>query len=298
VFSGWDDLKPKVFHLSIGILSILILGSTIVEKRFYSTHHFGVFKELSEHLVEWNKESNYDALLVGDFNYPFYLHYYTDRLEPIELDLYRTTEENGLAKLKALIDDSQEEFLIYSWSTINQTPEVVELIKEKYPVELERNSYFNSEIMLFQKGSLTSESDDFQFEKTENWNCNPDAMLTNSLGQSSVIVSGEYPYGPTYNTNVSDLHSKGITEIIVKIECTGASEESRVQLVYEQVNNEGGYAWESDEFKQQFTTEGPQWGVFHYGLKASKLEGDVLKVYPWLPDGNGIEIKRMSISFR
>jgi hypothetical protein len=214
------------------------------------------------------------------------------------LDLYRTTEENGLAKLKALIDDSQEEFLIYSWSTINQTPEVVELIKEKYPVELERNSYFNSEIMLFQKGSLTSESDDFQFEKTENWNCNPDAMLTNSLGQSSVIVSGEYPYGPTYNTNVSDLHSKGITEIIVKIECTGASEESRVQLVYEQVNNEGGYAWESDEFKQQFTTEGPQWGVFHYGLKASKLEGDVLKVYPWLPDGNGIEIKRMSISFR
>jgi hypothetical protein len=38
--------------------------------------------------------------------------------------------------------------------------------------------------------------------------------------------------------------------------------------------------------------------VFHYGLKASKLESDVLKVYPWLPDGSGIEIKRMSISFR
>lgn len=298
IFSGWDDLKPKVFNFFIGVLAIVILGSTIVEKRFYGTNHFGVFKELAEHLIEWNEESGNDALLVGDFNYPFYLHYYTDQIEPVELDLYRTTDDLGLANLKALVDKAEEEFLIYSWSTINQTPEVVEIVLEKYPIELNRVSYFNSEVMLFQKGEVYSNSDSFQFEKTEIWNFNPDAIIKDGLGQSSIVVSGKNPYGPTYHARVSNLHSNGISEIIVRIECLGASEESSLQLVYEQVNENGGYAWESDEFKRQFTADGPNWGVFHYGLKAFQTESDVLKIYPWLPDGNEVYITSMSVSFR
>lgn len=298
VFSGWDDTKPKITAWAVGILIALISFSTIVEKRFYNTDHFGVFKELAEHLIEWNRESNKDALLIGDFNYPFYLHYYTDRIEPTKLDLYRTTDEKGLASLKSLVNESEKEFLIYGWSTVNQSPEVEAIIQERFPIEINRQTYFNSEIVRFQKGELKAVDEEFPFEKTEFWNCDPAAIREDSLGQMFILISNDNPYGPTYTASVSALEQSGFNEIFVRVNCTNIADDSTLQMVYEQLNENGGYSWESDEFKLQFQSAGPTWGIFQYSLKASLSENDVIKIYPWLPDGGNVELKSMSVSFR
>jgi hypothetical protein len=299
LFSGWEDSKPRITAYMAGLLVILTVGSTVLEKRFYQTNHFGVFKEVAENLVKWKNESDDDALLIGDYNYPFYLHYYTDQIEPLKLDLYRTTDELGLAKLKSLVEESRHEYLIYSWSTINQVPEIEAIIKQRFPNEVNRETYFNSEVVRFQKGKAENIGEVFDFEKTENWNFNPDAIKLDSLNNQFALVSAQNPYGPTYTAKVSELKKAGYTEVLVYVDCIDFLEGNSMQMVYEQVNDDsGGYAWESDEFKRQFFTNGPTWGVFQYSLKEPKSDSDILKIYPWLPNGEGIALKRMRVRFR
>ena len=80
VFSGRDDGKKNFSYAATGLLLTITIFSTVFEKRFYPTNQFGVFKELAEHIVEWNAEVEKDALLIGDLNLPFYIDNYTETL--------------------------------------------------------------------------------------------------------------------------------------------------------------------------------------------------------------------------
>jgi hypothetical protein len=298
LFSTWNDDRPKwTMTLAIVMLSLTTFSS-IRQKNFFGTDHFGVFKELAQHMVDWNRESEGNALLVGDFNYPFYLHYYTDRIEPIELALYRTTDDAGLAHLKSMVDTSTRNFVIYAWSTVNQSPEVEAIIQAKFPIEVKRESYFNSEAVMFKKGESPVAEHRFNFEKTDVWNFNPDAVVTDSLGLRSIHLSAENPYGPTFTASISDLFKKGYTSVYVKVKCASVIDGSEIQIVYEQTNVSGGYVWESDAFSRQFNSSGPMWGVFEYSLKEARSDEDVLKIYPWLPNGEPVKLESIELDLR
>ena len=298
VFSGWDDVKKKISYAATGILLSIIVFSTVVEKRFYQTNQFGVFKELAEHIAEWNTEVEKDALLIGDFNFPFYVDYYTERFEVGSLALYRTTDETGLAELKSMVDTSSKEFLIYAWSTVNQSPEVEAIIQEKFPIEVERETYFNSEAVMFKKGVKAEPNFTFKFEKSDVWNFNPDAIQTDSLGTKSIIISPENPYGSTFQILLSDLIKSNVSELIVRIEFAETDSDNPLQIVFDQGNENGGYAWESDAFKLQSKKGGPNWSIFSYNLKEAQSDSDFLKVYPWLPEGEKMSLTSMEIEAR
>ncbi|MCF8276097.1 MAG: glycosyltransferase family 39 protein [Flavobacteriales bacterium] len=296
IFSGWNDGKEKFTYATTGILLCVTLLSTSVEKRFYQTNHFGVFKELATHIVEWNRQVENGALLIGDFNFPFYIDYYTQK--PELFALYRTTDETGMAELKSMVDTSSKEFLIYAWSTVNQAPEVEAIIQEKFPIEVKRETYFNSEVVMFQKGEKDQPSYIFNFEKSDVWNFNPDEIFKDSLGNRTVLISSENPYGPTFATNAFSLLNKGIEEVLIRIKIKGFDTAPSFQMVYEQANDTARYVWESDEIKRQFKTLGPKWGVFSYKLTPTEDEKDMIKIYPWLPDGGHIEMSAMEIRYR
>jgi hypothetical protein len=298
LFSGWNDGKEKLTYAATGILLSITLFSTTVEKHFFQTNHFGVFKELAAHIVDWNKEVEDNVLLIGDFNYPFYIDYYTEKRDPTKLALYRTTDETGLAELKSMVDTSSQEFLIYAWSTVNQAPEVEAIIREKFPIEVKRETYFNSEAVMFKKGEKDKPAYQFNFEKTDIWNFNPDAIQTDSSGIRSVLISPENPYGPTLQIALSELVAKGYTELTVRVECAENDKDNPLQMVFDQGNENGGYAWESDAFKLQFKQGGPTWGVFYYKLNAAQSEVDVLKIYPWLSEGESVKLTSMELTFR
>lgn len=298
LFSFWKDERPKwTMSIVITLLSLTTFSS-VGQKNFFATDHFGVFKELAQHMVDWNREAKENALLVGDFNYPFYLHYYSDRLEPITLALYRTTDDAGMTLLKSMVDTSTRNFVIYAWSTVNQSPEVEAIIQAKFPVEVKRERYFNSEAVMFRRGEVPLAEHRFSFEKSDVWNFNPDAIETDSLGQRSIKLSAESPYGPTFLMPISELRQKGFTSIHVKVKCAAFVDGSEIQMVYEQANDSGGYVWESDAFGRQFNSTGPMWGVFEYGLKESQSDKDVLKIYPWLPNGEALKLEEIEIDLR
>lgn len=299
IFSGWNDDRPKVTASLSIILLTVSFSSTIFEKHFFRTNHFGVFKELAVDLIDWNKEVKSDALLIGDFNHPFYINYYLNRNEALKLLLYRTTDEKGLAELKSLVDTSSNEYAIYAWSTINQIPEVEAIIREKYPIEVKREAYFNSEVVMFQKGESASLfTEKFYFEKSDTWNLNPEAVEQDSIGMKWLQMTGQDPFGPTFQATVQPLINQGISEILVRITCSEISETSGLQLVYEQSNGEDRYGWESDSFARQFKSSGPNWGIFSYTIKQTRGEADGLKIYPWSPDGEWVKIYSMEVGFR
>jgi hypothetical protein len=298
VFSGWDDGKKNFSYAATGLLLTITIFSTVVEKRFYQTNQFGVFKELAEHIVEWNAEVEKDALLIGDFNFPFYIDYYTEKLEMSKLALYRTTDETGLIELKSMVDTSSKEFLIYTWSTVNQSPEVEAIIQEKFPIEVRRATYFNSEAVIFQKGVKVEPNYRFNFEKSDVWNFNADAIQTDSLGIRSILLSPENPYGSTFQILLSAFIKDSTSEVTVRVECGKTNSLNSIQMVFDQGNENGSYAWESDSFKLQFKKGGPNWGIFSYKLKDAQSGSDVLKIYPWLTEDEEIIISSMEILTR
>lgn len=299
IFAGWNDDRPKITAAISIVLLTVSFSSTVFEKHFFRTNYFGVFKELAVDVINWNKDVDSNALLIGDFNHPFYINYYLDRNESLELSLYRTTDEKGLAELKSLVDTSSNEYAIYSWSTINQIPEVEAIIREKYPMEVKRETYFNSEVVMFQKGeSSLLFTERFNFEKSDSWNLNPEAVEQDSVGMKWLQMTGQDPFGPTFQSDVQSLIDKGFSEITVRIISSEISEASGVQLVYEQLNQDDRYNWESDSFARQFKSNGPNWGVFSYTIKSPQGDADVLKIYPWSPDGEWVKIYSMEVSFR
>lgn len=297
IFSGWNSTKKQITLLVSIFLLISLSISTITEKKFYSTDHFGVFKELAKHVSDWNQEVSGDAVIVGDYNAPFYIHFYLDRIDSLEMSQYRVTNEKGMAKLKSIVDTSSSEYLIYSWSTVNQAPEVEEIIKYKFPVEVKRKSYFNSEAVMFTRGEQPKPDAIFDFSKGVNWNLNPEKVIQDSVGTRKIIIDSDSPYGPTFSADIESLNNQEISSISVFIECLNLPDSNTIQLVYDQSNDSGGYAWESDAFSRQFSSDGPNWGVFEYNLKLEEDTLGTLKIYPWSPDGETFELSKMEIRF-
>jgi hypothetical protein len=211
---------------------------------------------------------------------------------------YKVTDELGLADLKTIVDSSSAEYFVYSWSTISQLAEIQEIIRYKYPVVVERKTYFNSEAVLFAKGETPIPTDKFSFRKNTYWNCNPDKVILDSLGNLSIVIDNESPYGPTFQADLDSLKKNGLTELIIRLEVSNMPETSEIQMVYDQSNNSGGYSWQSDVFKQQFVAGSPNWGVFHYNLNFQQDTLGQLKVYPWSPNGEVFELKKMEVLLR
>ncbi|MCB9191448.1 MAG: glycosyltransferase family 39 protein [Flavobacteriales bacterium] len=297
LLSGWDVINKRLIYTASALLVAIAGYSTVIQNRFYDTDHFGVFKELAEHIVDWNDRVEHDALLIGDFNAPFYIHFYLDELDTVELDLYRTTDEDGLKNLKELIKDSDHDYCFYAWSTVNQAPEVEEMIREKYWQEIERAPYFNSEFVVFKRFERPEAYAEFEFEKNDSWNLNPDKIRLDSIQGDRILIDGESPYGPTYQMGLDEKLVNSETELITRIEFEGVGPETEVQLVYEQVNEEGGYVWESDPVSRQLISDSLDWAIFHYQLKPNENPGD-LKMYLWSPKGEEFYLREMKIWIR
>ncbi len=298
IFSGWGNYKKQIAGIVSVFLLISISFSTIAEKKFYQTDQFGVFKELAKHISDWNSEVAGDAVLIGDFNSPFYIHYYLDRIDSLEMNRYRITDEKGLAHLKTHVDTAASDYIIYAWSTVYSAPEVEEIIKHKYPVEARRQTYFNSEAVMFTRGQQPKHDSRLDFSQNEDWNLNTDKVVQDSAGLPKIIIDSESPFGPTFSVNIDSLKNQGISSINVLVECQNLPDSNSIQMVYDQSNDSGGYAWDSDAFSLQYGSNSPSWGVFHYDLNLNKDTLGTLKVYPWSSNGEAFELSKMEIRFR
>lgn len=294
VFSGWRDGGNKLAQMLSLLLLLAGTYSTVFANRFYQTEHFGVFKEIGQHISEWSSKTEERTLRIGDFNHPSYIDRY---LNETSLHLYRTTDEKGLVHLKHMVDTSKARFAIYGWSTVNQSPEVQAVIRQKFPKEIERRKHFNAEAVMYGKGETEPVYTIFSFEKNNRWNFNPEMVVSSDSSTNFILINEQSAFGPTCFIPLKELTEQGFQELTVRVELESADDPTGMLMVYEQSSSEERYAWESDAFDLQQGRNSPNWSVFVYKLKPVNTAEDVLKVYPWLPDGGEAKLTSMQVWF-
>ncbi len=285
LMTGKGRLGPALFI----VFAIFSTGtfSTVVEKQYHHTEHFGVFKPIAESVIRWEQELGAtnvtNAISVFD---PYYIHYYLEHLKhDTKFEVYRTQKPKEMAQLIHAVAQSNTPYFIYGWANISNPIENYEVVRNKYPVIVEDDIHFNSRITLFSKGKRT-----YNFYSTTNlespaqyWNIKPnDIDTTNAVsGKNSIKFDTNRPYGSNFTCLVSDLKIDTLTTIAAAITAKwepGASAE----LVLDITRNDSSIFWRSSKMTE-FIPEQHQWGKIFLARELPEIleANDQIKVYIW-----------------
>ena len=152
-----EGIKKNILSL----LTLMVLGlcgcSTVIEKKYFSTNHFGVFKELAEKTKAWDEKYGRENILkLFSLSNPEYINYYFRKLnhDPA-ISVYTDDEQQKYGVLQSIMDSSRAGYFIYAWTNASHAYETPEVIMEKFPVVEAQYNFFNSQITLFRKGNAT-----------------------------------------------------------------------------------------------------------------------------------------------
>jgi hypothetical protein len=277
IFSFLPDRKITVVVISAVLLLLGgVTASTVAEKKFYSTPHFGVFKELAENVVRWEKTYGENNITkVFTLITPKYIDYYFERMNnPVTADLNMVNERDELAKLESLLDTCKTEYLLYAWSNIRHYYETLELITEKYPLVVERDTFFNSEITLFRRSNKLTDS--AAFEVKGNY------QDTSSAGQSKEFITILYK-----NINELNLQDDNIVTAEVQIDSQDSLKDVMLVVGYESYGE--NTEWNGMPVKTFYTSPG-KWQRIILSAKVPDERNSLLKVYLWNPSKRNFSI--------
>jgi hypothetical protein len=116
------------------------------------------------------------------------IEYNYERLEERPVNVLSTVNNGGaeLLEFRNMVQNSDAQFFVYGWSTKYSPPEILPIIREKFPYLIEKKCWFNSAIYCFSKLSAVAEK-----EQSELIFFSRDTFLTSGafpLPDSSVSV--------------------------------------------------------------------------------------------------------------
>jgi hypothetical protein len=286
------------------VLVLLTTGatSTVFEKNFYKTAHFEDFNLITNTVQRWNEqygEANISRTI--NVNNPFYLDYYFQRADyNTTFVVNKTIDAEGIANVMRLLDTAQTPYFMAGWACIYNPYELPELIKQKYPVEVERVSSFNTELVLYGKGDVKKRSalylDTFQLcETTNNWS------VVEEMSDSTLLYDGcpSYPmnaaleYGPTLRLKPNWLVESTANVVSVSVDFH-ASDTLDVLLVVSIDRGEENLGWHSVELNA-FMEKGKQWNraMLSVLLPSGMQPDDQLSAYLWNKGKHHFSVGRM-----
>ena len=95
------DVFNKKNLAVLGVLAMALLFSTLIEKKYYSKQHFGVFNKLAVKTVEYSNEFGKENVArTINIHSPFYINYYLDKLNSnVDFELYKITEPEDFQRV-------------------------------------------------------------------------------------------------------------------------------------------------------------------------------------------------------
>ncbi|MBI5218945.1 MAG: glycosyltransferase family 39 protein [Bacteroidia bacterium] len=302
-----EKLNVKVIILFF-VLAASGVFSTSLEKKFYSTQHFGEFKGLAEKIIEWDKKYGYDKITrTINIHAPYYIDYYLNRQhEKVAFVKYNFSEQEDLVELISIVNQRTTPYFLYAYSNVENTLEIYEIIREKYPRIREQKKYFGSSVILFEKDSTCKRTSLFStfndFERHCNyWESNK------SLFDSSVFLSGGKSYkidsvtmySATFAIKNSEL--KPADSCLVSISVNGfLTKNATAELVLsvEKKGREKENEWYSSALHKYIKEHG-KWGKVYLTkyLKGDLSPEDIIKVYVWNTGKNNVYIDDFKIDF-
>jgi len=295
--------QRKWVDASVILFTVICGYNTVKMKQYYWTHHFGVFKEIAEDAIQWSTTYGDDkmsrVISVLDSNY---INYYFDNMgHRMKIDLYKADGQNDIARILHLVDTASSTYFLYAWTNIAHPYEVTEIIRNNYPLIIEHDVFFNSEITLFRRDTAAkaqqalSPATDFE---DRHWGDEMD-VRTDELahsGKYSEKMDEKREFSISYSRPLADFSSAGNASITAKVWFAGHATDAKLVMSFES----GGksFEWHAADL-QAFNLEPGKWqqAIISRPLPKMKSVDDVMKVYVWNPGHAVFYIDDFSVSF-
>lgn len=283
--------EPKPYiYVVLMLLTISGISSTVFEKKFYSTQHFGEFKGLAEHIAIWDKKyGNENITRTINLNSPYYIHYYLNKSgDSSKFVKYKFSEENDLGDLIEIVNQSRTPYFIYASSNVFNPLEIKEIIREKFPVIVEEKNYNGSEVTIFKRDSLYLRKYIYQtnndFEKQYSMWENDSTMIdtvTFLSGKKSCRLDDKKIYSIGFVSNYINFPSKDSCIICISVN-TFLTENATAEIVFSVEKPGRENEWFGSKINNM-VREKQKWGrAYLTHVLGTKYEPqDKIKIYIW-----------------
>ncbi len=301
-------IKRELPSIAITSIVLAVLGittlHTVVVAKYYHTEHFGVFRELTEKIVQWDDEYKAENITkIAHVNSPFYLEHYFNRLNhPAEFILYDIESDSSQVLLQKIIEESTTPYLAFVWSTHYVPLEIYEIIRSAYPTLADDEYHFNSGAYLFSKDGNDERPMHFSFDVRDTnrsqflEGIDAEKIKSDSTGwRYRVNPMDEYTW--SFSSTVKDLKLTG-GELVVINTVIRTIPEAEVTLVLEYLSEEvKNKKWYGNDM---FPVYSNQFSDVHELIMAFEVPSepkpvDRLKTYLWKRSSDSLWIEQFSL---
>ncbi len=305
-FPAW---KTDTFRaILLGILGVVMLASTLIERKYYKTQHFGEFRDVAARIADADRENGAENITRAiSVNNPFYIEYY---LKPLGANpkfmQYDNRGGEDLSELKNILETSTTPMFMYAW-TKSVPYETDALILHYYPFKLKHVDYNGlSAFTLYTRDStqeIIKPKHVFEvmngFETSDYWQVSENLVDSVSPfnGKKCILLKSENEYGPTFQMAAGDIPLKKGNMINVKLLLKTVAENTRAVLVVSLEQwEQTPYLWAASPVSN--FAEQNRWSAVFLSTPVKELKSprDILKVYLWNPGHEEIAIDDMRIS--
>ena len=301
----------KSLPIMLGLLIATGLYSLTIDNRFYTTKHFGVFKELAENTKQWDDTYGADKITSTiNINHPGYIGYYLKKLShQHSFALYSCNSTEDLGRLANVLDTAKTPYFLHAWSTMPNLAETDPLIRTRYPYIVDSKTYFNSAITLYSKtpyGSLPEEKPLFSllhsFDDGIRWE-NDSITLTRNQAHSlpyAAYLDSLHEYGPTYVNRLNNMKpDRDSLDLIVSAWVMSPETNPGAELVISFESLKNVYDWHSSKVNY-FLHKPGVWSQVIVATHIPRLPSneDLVKVYLWNAQRKQIFIDDIQIEVR
>ncbi|MBE0663629.1 MAG: glycosyltransferase family 39 protein [Bacteroidales bacterium] len=292
-FPFWNLDFKRLAMLSL--LALAILGSTVIHNKYYSTQHFGEFKDVAARIVEWDKQYGEAAITRAiSVNNSFYIEYYLKHFDANpEFKQYDNRGGRDIFELKNILSSSQTNYFVYAWTKMVPY-ETHDLIEFYYPFVVYHIDYEGlSAITLFSK------SPDFAIDKPEPvfsiqsnfnsddlWRAPVSALDTSKVyrGKYSILMNPEIEYGPTFEVPAGDINMTEGCTVKIRAMVNSPLESSKALIVFSLEQWDAPvYSWVASSVSNYAVPN--EWSPVFLTVPVNELRStrDILKIYIWNP---------------
>jgi hypothetical protein len=295
-----DNRISKCLALTIVCIT---LGSSVFINKTYSTDHFGEFKKIAEDHFQWGQEYNAEnTLSVSLINSEKYLKYYFDELDINPPTMVYLNKKLKHQEITRLVDESNKDYFIFSWSSIQTPLELYEIIMQKYPHIEKQNIYYNSAITLFSKKEnntsiFFNQSLDYNNETWKYWVVNRKNLDSkDSIALES--LNNERRYSSKFEAPISQLTIDLEDNYIVASVNFESKTEIDPLLVLSLTRGKEKILWRSSHFKDYLSTSESSKVFLCKKLPMHAKPSDVLKVFVWNNTGDEFKITNLAVKIK
>jgi hypothetical protein len=299
----------EITKWGVGLVAVLLgtgMAATVWEKRYYSTAHFEDFELLASTVKKWDKlYGDTNITRTVNVNDSFYLNYYFDQLEyKTTFQRIKTIDAIGLRDMLRTVEEAKTPYFMAAWACIYNPYEVPEIIKRKYPVEVDRVFSFNTELVLYQQAKAKEHREAVVFEsvtgceRETKWTI--DDITLDTLHRFNACPSfrftSQLEYGPTFRLLPTELLLDSVNVVSFSAWYLGNLPLNAMLVL--SVDQDGqNLAWRSVELGQFITKEG-EWteAILSLKLPEGLVEKGQVSAYIWNKGKQRFSVGRLQVT--